>query len=568
MSADPGPMLSTPIKQYMVNGAQRPASGTNSSSSSSNGTGTISNILNGSNEPASPNGLANGLKKVKAELGPASAPTAPGLAILSQLYCENITAKTLRVAESYLENNEPPTFYPELVPQSGPNEGQYSRRPMQFWTCGFFPGSIYLLLERAMKYPETIRPRHSQLRTAQLHETLRALGHKWSEPLYTTAYRSDTHDLGFMIMPHMRARWELLRDDAALSTICTAATSIYSRFDARVGAIRSWDHLTFQQSVNIQDTSANFLVIIDSLCNLELLFYAAAHTGYDFLANAAITHAKTLVKTHLRWETPLADRTPSASHSQSHGRYDGPLYSTCHVVNFSPASGEVKKIRTAQGYTPESTWSRGQAWAILRYAQAYSWTKDETFLSAACGLAEYFIYRLQTAPDCVDELAERKPERDPGVDGNETEPEQTGRYVPLWDFDAPVQGPNPPIRDVSAGLIAANGLLVLSQALTWPSRHAQARWYMDSAIRIVGYTLALSTAREQACLRPDPVAGIKAVSASETLEDCKPFASILTGSTVSWNEDNINASANHGLVYADYYLLEFRNRLLGLGYRP
>jgi hypothetical protein len=313
-------------------------------------------------------------------------------------------------------------------------------------------------------------------------------------------------------------------------------------------------------------------VIIDSLCNLELLFYAAAHTGYDFLANAAITHAKTLMKTHLRQETTPVDWTPSGSHCHGHGGYDGPLYSTCHVVNFAPATGEVKEIRTAQGYAPESTWSRGQAWAILGYAQAYSWTKDETFLDAACGLAEYFIFRLESAPDCVDELAEPKPkpESDPDLKGDKTVPKQTGRYVPLWDFDAPIDDPKSPIRDVSAGLIAANGLLVLSQALTWRGRHAQASWYTVSAIRIVGDTLALATAREQACLRLDPVAGIKAVSASEALKDCKPkpFASILTGSTVSWNMDNINASANHGLVYADYYLLDFGNRLLGLGYRP
>jgi hypothetical protein len=66
---------------------------------------TISTLLNGPGEPTSPNSHANGWKKVKAELEPASAPTAPGLAILSQLYCENVTAKILRVAESYLENN-------------------------------------------------------------------------------------------------------------------------------------------------------------------------------------------------------------------------------------------------------------------------------------------------------------------------------------------------------------------------------------------------------------------------------------------------------------------------------
>ncbi|KAH7115108.1 Six-hairpin glycosidase-like protein [Dendryphion nanum] len=449
-----------------------------------------------------------------------------------ELYSENITANILR---------DPPKSYPELVPQSGEEEGEYRCRPVDFWTSGFFPGSIYALLERATKHPKSMHHADHRLLLSQVRDTLSLLGTKWSEPLHRMAHRTDTHDLGFMILPHMRVRWELFHDQKALDSIRTAAVSLYSRFDARVGAIRSWDHLTWQRGVDIRDKQENFLVIIDSLCNLDLLFYAAEHTGYGFLAAAAITHAKKLIKTHLRKE------------SVKRNTYDGNLYSTCHVANFIPSAGEVKEIRTAQGYTPDSTWSRGQAWAILGYTQTYNWTGDEIFLEAACGLAEYFLLRLENAPACVEI------DHASGVN-NEA---KVGRYVPLWDFDAPIQDPASPLRDVSAGVVAANGLLLLSQALTSLGRHDQAKGYMRNALRIVDDTISLSLSKERVHLESAPD-GLASAAACEP--DRKRFDAILRSSTVTWNDQSRSASADHGLVYADYYLIEFGNKLLQFGY--
>ncbi len=42
--------------------------------------------------------------------------------------------------------------------------------------------------------------------------------------------------------------------------------------------------------------STNLLVIIDSMCNLDLLFYAAAHSGDSKLAQVAETHARTVLE--------------------------------------------------------------------------------------------------------------------------------------------------------------------------------------------------------------------------------------------------------------------------------
>ena len=54
-----------------------------------------------------------------------------------------------------------------------------------------------------------------------------------------------------------------------------------------------------------------------------------------------------------------ADRT-----LKEHFRTNGSCY---HVLDYSLADGMVRHRQTAQGYADESTWSRGQAWAIYGY---------------------------------------------------------------------------------------------------------------------------------------------------------------------------------------------------------
>ena len=82
---------------------------------------------------------------------------------------------------------------------------------------------------------------------------------------------------------------------------------------------------------------------------------------------------------------------------------------------------------TVQGYSNDSCWSRGQAWAIYGFALAFKTSRDEMFLRIAEKLAEYFIKSLP------------------------------GDYVPYWDFN----DPNPSVKDSSAAAIACSGLVSL-----------------------------------------------------------------------------------------------------------
>lgn len=400
-------------------------------------------------------------------------------------------------------------------------------READFWTCGFFPGSIFSLAERLVKFPDTVPAENKEALLQRLWE----LGEKWAGPIHGMATRKDTHDMSFMIQPSMRVKWEVGLDKKALDAIVTAAKSLHTRYNSTVKAIRSWDILD-QQGVSITSPTEDFLVIIDSMCNLDLLFYASSHSGDKALWESAAAHARTLLGTHLR--------------DEGEGKQGSQLYSTTHVVNFDPRNGEIKEKRTGQGYNATSTWARGQAWAILGYSQTYLWTQEEEFLKAAIGLAEYFILRLETSPPVVDVEV-------PGEDRT------VGRYVPVWDFDAPLENGSP-LRDSSAGIIAANGLLVLSQALNAVGDATQSKRFRDFAVTIVKDTLDLSLSQEKSKIVFDG----SGISVQE-VEKGSRFDAILKNATANYNARDHKRYWDHGLVYGDYYLLEFGNRLLKMG---
>ncbi|KAL5347892.1 hypothetical protein ACLOAV_007303 [Pseudogymnoascus australis] len=470
---------------------------------------------------------ANGLKKTKVNTDASQGVTSNVQdSELHELFAENVLAKLWRVASRGLENNNPPTAYPEYVPQEKMlgDVGKYHLRESEFWTCGFFPGTLYSLLYRSIRHPESLpKGFPSQVLGAEFQSLCRS----WSEPLHSMATRTDTHDLGFIIEPALRLDWELTGNTRSLQSLITAARSLASRYDKRAKAIRSWD-LINKKDVQIISMEENFIVIIDSLCNLELLFYASAHSGDKTLAEIATEHAKTLLTTHLRPE--------SVSTSSSSG-YKGQLYSTCHVTNLDPRTGSIKARMTAQGYADTSTWARGQAWAILGYAQTYTWTKELIFLDAAMGCAEYFLYRL-----------EKQQETDKSY------------RIPFWDFDAPIEH-NTPVWDSSAGVIAANGMLILSQSLASRGQASLSSRFRDAAISVVKTILEFSLAEEKARF----VSVADGAFIVENVTKGQSFDSLLKNATSNNNAGARKRYWNHGLVYGDYYLVRFGNQLLDMG---
>ena len=94
------------------------------------------------------------------------------------------------------------------------------------------------------------------------------------------------------------------------------------------------------------------------------------------------------------------------------------------------------KKQTAQGYADESSWARGQAWALYGYTMCYRYTHDAKYLAQAEKVYNFIF-------------------------GNKNLPED---LVPYWDFDAP-KIPNEP-RDASAAACTASALYELSTYVT------------------------------------------------------------------------------------------------------
>ncbi|KAI8956425.1 glycoside hydrolase family 88 protein [Daldinia sp. FL1419] len=403
----------------------------------------------------------------------------------------------------------PPTLFPEYTK---PGDIGYVYRDLEFWTSGFFPGCLYLLLERQRKYAHKIRRMELSSIDYELHELQLQFACKWwTASLYRNARLKTTHDLGFMITPWARAAWELENDARGFDTVITAAESLMTRYSQTVGCIRSWD-TCITKRYSFREPDKDFLVIVDNLMNLDMLFWAGARLKDKSMYAAALSHARISQRCHVR-----AD------------------YSTAHVVVFDPENGGIKSVLTNQGYADESCWSRGQAWAITGFAQTYRWTKDYSFLETAKACADYFMQHL------------------PATD------------IPPWDFQAPQGEPQP--TDTSAGMIASYGMLLIHEIETAASRSSA---YLQHALRIIGAVCAShvnSPSRfafqEEFIETPEP--GSLDDQKIMTVDMGKGAETILNGATINNYEFAPRRWSNHGLVYADYFFLLVGNKLLEMG---
>ena len=250
------------------------------------------------------------------------------------------------------------------------------------WTSGFFPGVLWYL------YEKTGKGKWKELAS----ETTRSIE--------AEQFNGKTHDMGFKIYCSVGNGYRLTADPHYRDVIVQAAKTLATRFNPTVGCIRSWDHNSHRW---------DFPVIIDNMLNLELLFEATRLTGDSTYYHIAVSHANTTLKNHFR-----------------------PDYSTYHVIDYNPKTGAVQHRNTHQGLSDESTWSRGEAWALYGYTMCYRETGDPKYLQQAEKVAHWLF----------------------------THPHMPKDLIPYWDFDAP-NIPNEP-RDVSAAAVIASGLLELS----------------------------------------------------------------------------------------------------------
>lgn len=227
---------------------------------------------------------------------------------------------------------------------------------------------------------------------------------KYTEALDTIQYLTSHHDVGFMIGSSYGNGLRLTGNEAYKGVIIQAARSLCTRFRPGAGIIQSWNVSGWQA-----ERGWECPVIVDNMMNLELLFKATELSGDSSFYHIAVSHADKTIANHFR-----------------------PDYSTWHVVDYNMADGTIRHKETAQGYSHESTWARGQSWAIYGYVIMFRATGDQKYLDQAEKAYE-FVANHPNYP----------------ADG-----------VPYWDYNAP--GIPDTLRDASAGAILASALYELS----------------------------------------------------------------------------------------------------------
>lgn len=289
-----------------------------------------------------------------------------------------LTARVFTVAEQqYLAMDT--RLEATTLPQSIAPGSIFKSSTIYWWCSGFYPGSLWYIYEYTQ------------------NEAVKTLAEKNTLKLDPIQYVTNDHDVGFQLNCSYGNGFRLTGNEDYKKVLYQGAQSLATRFSSITGVTRSWDFLR---------RGWKYPVIIDNMMNLELLMFASKTFDNDTLEYIARTHANTTLKNHFRKD-----------------------YSSYHLVDYDPEDGHVRSRQTVQGYSNESSWGRGQAWALYGYTMMFRMTGDEKYLEHAESIADMLLSRLP-------------------VDG-----------IPYWDFDAPNGNE---YRDASAGAIMASAFVELS----------------------------------------------------------------------------------------------------------
>lgn len=333
-------------------------------------------------------------------------------------------------------------FRPGQSPHGTDQQGIYDHKEMDCWTSGFWPGILWIMHDM----------------TGQEH--FKEAAWDWDRLLEEWLVRPTEdmhHDVGFQFLCTAVIKYKITGDVDARRRGLEGANFLAGRFNPAGNFIRAW---------NWDKTG---WAIIDCMMNVSLLFWASEEAQDPRYKHIAVRHADTAMKHFVR--------------------EDG---SVRHIVSFDPETGEFLRAHGGQGFGPDSSWSRGAAWALYGFANTYRYTGDERYLNTAKRVAHFYIASL---------------------------PEDA---VPYWDFRLPTLDGEP--RDSSAAAIATSGLLELAELVP---AHEQ-RLYRGAAERTLR---SLATSYRP---RSDEYQGI------------------LLEATGNRPKNHYNTS----LIYGDYYFVE------------
>lgn len=214
------------------------------------------------------------------------------------------------------------------------------------WTCGFWPGEIWLAYEHTGE---------ACFKSAG-EELVKSFDRRIREKREV-----DHHDMGFLYTPSCVAPYKLTGNETAKEAAILAADQLLTRWQPGGEFFQAWGPMGAPE---------NYRYIIDCLLNLPLLYWASEVTGDSKYADMARAHTKTCFAYSFR-----------------------PDGSTFHTFYLHP-DGAPDRGETCQGYRADSAWARGQAWGIYGSALSYRYTRENLCLQLFRKALEFYLSRL------------------------------------------------------------------------------------------------------------------------------------------------------------------------------
>lgn len=288
----------------------------------------------------------------------------------------------------------------------------------------------------------------------------------WAMRFKTRMADNKTHDQGFIYGPSCVMGFNILKSETFIPLIHAGSRNMADLFDDNVELVLAWDEPGYERTA-----------IVDTIMNLPLMWVSDSLKGDNSHKEIMARAAKSIIKYHVRSD-----------------------FSTSHVVRWDNRLNIVQD--THQGASPDSCWSRGQAWALYGFANMYRYTEDSTYLDIATKLAEYFYHNLND-----DKL-------------------------PAWDFVYKGNVAHP--IDAAAASIAASGMLLISRLQGSRNKPGECIYWESCAKEILDVLI-------EQCMCTD-----------------RARYGILKGVTVDYPR---KSGLGESSMYGDYYFMEALYRL-------
>lgn len=348
-----------------------------------------------------------------------------------------------------------------------PGDYRWEYHDEYFWADSFWTGQLWLA------YQITGSPEFKNMARMRVPHLERIL----ETPLFLS------HDLGFLFSLSCVADYRLTRNEHARALALRAADALRNRFNHVGEYLVAWTPGFREHRDQCQAR-----IIIDCMQNLALLNWAYSETAIESYRAVAEAQAETSLRFLVRDD-----------------------WSTYHAFDFDTFSNEPRNGLTVQGFSDDSCWSRGQAWAIHGFAQLAETTGNKRWADVSAKLADYAISKMPSD------------------------------YIPPWDYLLPPD--EEPHKDTSAASITAAGLFLLSEFYRKNGEPSQAAKYDEMALNML---IALRDKHD-----------LTNLSDAQGLLN---HAATFVPKGIEHNRPNL---INSMLPYGDYYYFEATLRALG-----